>query len=280
MLRRREHLGVASLHSRGVLAFGAAEATAWQDGCVIEHDNSRYYVTDRAVEEYASYDHLMESEAAILELLRSEGLGEMRMLDLGVGGGRTTLHYAPHAGEYHGLDYSAPLVEACRRRFADRAWDHVTWIIGDARALAYEDDFFDFVMFSWNGLDAVGDEPDRMRALHEIRRVLRPGGRFLFSAHNLEYAVGRQSLPRWILRRLLNPRLRAIASRPAARIVDERVGITFESHYYIRPAAQLEQLRSAGFSDAVALRPDGAPVPDPAPGEFETRHWLYYLCRA
>ena len=247
---------------------------------MIEHDNSRYYVTDEAVREYTGYDHLMESEGAILELLRSEGLAELRMLDLGVGGGRTTIHFAPHAGEYVGVDYSAPLVEACRRRFADSGWEHVTFDVGDARELAYEDDSFDFVMFSWNGLDAVGDEPDRLRALREIRRVLRLGGRFFFSAHNLEYALTRRGWPRWLLRRVLNPRLKSLESQPAGRVVDERVGFSWESHYYIRPAAQLDQLRSVGFTDAVALRPDGTPVPSPAPGDFASRHWLYYLCRA
>lgn len=247
---------------------------------MIEHDNSRYYRTEKGVREYAAYGHLMESEGAILDLLRSEGLERMRILDLGVGGGRTSVHFAPGAGEYHGVDYSAPLVEACRRRFAREEWPHVTWSVGDARALRFEDDHFDFVMFSWNGLDAVGGIDDRLRALREIRRVLRPGGRFFFSAHNLEYALTRQGAARWILRRLLNPRLLSLAQEPWGRVVDERIGITFESHFYIRPSAQLEQLRRVGFENPVALRPDGTELPAPRPGELADRHWLYYLCRA
>ena len=247
---------------------------------MIERDNSRYYRTDRAVQEYTGYDHLMESEGAVLELLRAEGLGGQRMLDLGVGGGRTTVHFAPEAGEYHGVDYSEPLVEACRARFAGEDWPHVTWAVGDARALPFEDDFFDFVLFSWNGLDAVGGEEDRMRALREIRRVLRPGKRFCFSAHNLEYALGRRDPLRTLLRRLVNPRLGALRSRDAGMVADERIGLTWETHYYVRPAAQLRQLREAGFSDPVALRPDGSEVADPTPGAFADRHWLYYLCRA
>lgn len=237
-----------------------------------------YYASEAAVLEYAGYDQLKDCEQPILDRMRAEGLADMRMLDLGVGGGRTTIHFAPHAREYHGVDLSAPLIEVCRRRFADEDWPHVTWTVADARDLPYEDDFFDLVMFSWNGLGAVGDEHERMRALHEIRRVLAPGRRFFFSAHNLETALARPRTRRAIVRRVLNPHLLWSGSRDAAMVRDEP--LTRLRHYYIRPAAQLEQLRVAGFSEPVALRRDGTEVPEPLPGEFARRHWLYFLCRA
>ncbi|HWG55093.1 MAG TPA: class I SAM-dependent methyltransferase [Gaiellaceae bacterium] len=246
----------------------------------LEPDNARYYLSERGVAEYASYGHLMESEGAVLELLRAEGLGRMRMLDLGVGGGRTTVHYAPHAGEYIGADFSEPLVQACRERFRDEQWPHARFEVADARHLPYPDDHFDFVLFSWNGIDAVGGLEDRLRAFREIRRVLKPGHRFVFSAHNLEYVFGPASLPRRLLRRTLNPRLASLRDADWGVVVDERVGLKYESHPYIRPAAQLEQLRGVGFTECVALRPDGTEVPDPRPGDFATRHWLYYRCRA
>ena len=237
-----------------------------------------YYASDAGVVEYARYDRLKDCEQPILDRLRSEGLADMRMLDLGVGGGRTTIYFAPHVREYHGVDRSAPLVDACRRRFAGKDWPHVTWTVADARDLPYEDDFFDFVMFSWNGLDAVGDRRERMRALREIRRVLAPGRRFFFSAHNLENALARPRSRRAVIRRVLNPQLLWGGDRDDAILRDEPVRRL--RNYYIRPGAQLEQLRAAGFSEPVALRPDGTDVPEPQPGEFARRHWLYYLCRA
>jgi SAM-dependent methyltransferase len=237
-----------------------------------------YYSSEAGVLEFAGYDRLKDCEQPILDLLRDEGLAEMRMLDLGVGGGRTTIHFAPHAREYHGVDRSAPLVEACRRRFAREDWPHVTWTVADARDLPYGDEFFDFVMFSWNGLDAVGEEQERMRALREIRRVLVPGGRFFFSAHNLENALARPRSRRAIVRLVMNPQLLWGRDRDAAIIRDEPVARL--RHYYIRPAAQLEQLRAAGFSEPVALSRDGTEVRDPRPGQLARRHWLYYMCRA
>ena len=45
---------------------------------------------------------------------------------------------------------------------------------------------FDFLFGSNNVLDAVSHE-DRLRALAEFRRVLRPGGMLVFSSHNRQY---------------------------------------------------------------------------------------------
>jgi SAM-dependent methyltransferase len=237
-----------------------------------------YYSSAAGVREYAGYNRLKDCEQPILDRLRDEGLAQMRMLDLGVGGGRTTIHFAPHVREYHGVDSSAPLVEACRRRFAREEWPHVTWTVADARELPYDDDFFDFVMFSWNGLDAVGDEPERMRALREIRRVLAPGRRFFFSAHNLENALARPTSWRAIVRLVLNPQLLSARERHAAMVRDEP--LTRLRDYYIRPAAQLDQLRAAGFSEPAALLRDGTELREPRPRQFARRHWLYYMCRA
>ena len=237
-----------------------------------------YYASEAGVLEFAGYDALKDCEQPILDLLRSEGLAEMRMLDLGVGGGRTTIHFAPHAREYHGVDLSAPLIEVCRRRFEREDWPHVTWTVADARDLPYQDDFFGFVMFSWNGLDLVGDENERMRVLREIRRVLAPGCRFFFSAHNLENALARPRSRAAFVRCVLNPQLLGRRGSDAAMVRDQPLRRL--RNYYIRPAAQVEQLRAAGFSEPVALLPDGTEVPEPRPGEFARRHWLYYLCRA
>jgi ubiquinone/menaquinone biosynthesis C-methylase UbiE len=256
----------ASTSSRIRFALGSVDA------------DTDYYDSEAGVLEYAAYGGLKDCEQPILKRLCSQGLAEMRMLDLGVGGGRTTIHFAPAAREYHGVDRSASLVEACRRRFAHEDWPHVTWTVADARDLPYEDGFFDFAMFTWNGLDNVGDEHERMRALREVRRVLAPGRRFFFSAHNLENALARPHSARAIVRLLLNPQLLWGRDRDAAMLMDEP--LTRLRHYYIRPTAQLQQLRAAGFQEPVALLRDGTEVPDPRPGQLPPRHWLYYMCRA
>lgn len=103
-----------------------------------------------------------------------------RVLDLGVGAGRTTPHLAERAKEYVGLDYSQAMVDRAKARFADREIVH-----GDATDLSrYPDGRFSVVVFSFNGLGCLPNDELRAKCLREIHRVLEPGGTLLFSIHN------------------------------------------------------------------------------------------------
>ena len=124
------------------------------------------------------------------------------VLDIGVGGGRTTGLLEPRARSYVGLDVSSEMVELARRRFPD-----IDLRVGDARQLAgLPDAHFDLVFFSYNGLDAL-DHPDRARALAEMARVVAPGGRVLFSSLNLD-GVSFDERPWRLGGGLLSPRVR------------------------------------------------------------------------
>ena len=48
------------------------------------------------------------------------------------------------------------------------------------------DNSYDFVLFSYNGIDHL-ELPERERALSEMKRVLRPGGIMAFSSHNANF---------------------------------------------------------------------------------------------
>jgi len=104
----------------------------------------------------------------------------MTVLDLGVGGGRTTPHLAKIASHYVGVDYSEAMIRACRRKFPD-----IEFLLADASDLSmFEDASFDAIVFSFNGLDSVVPNDKRSRCLRECSRVLRPAGVFVFSSHN------------------------------------------------------------------------------------------------
>ena len=122
-----------------------------------------------------------------------------RILDLGVGAGRTTGHLAPSASQYVGVDLSDAMVTACRTAFPD-----VTFVQGDASHLASiaGDQSFDAVIFSLNGIDCLPDDGTRECCLGEVRRILPPEGVFIFSTHNpavLLRRTGPLSLNRWKL---------------------------------------------------------------------------------
>jgi SAM-dependent methyltransferase len=101
------------------------------------------------------------------------------ILDIGVGAGRTVPLMLELSTDYTAVDFAQPMVDACKQKYPDQ---RIEW--ADARDLSkFADATFGFVMFSWNGIDAI-DHEGRARAFAEIARVLRPGGLFLFSTLN------------------------------------------------------------------------------------------------
>jgi SAM-dependent methyltransferase len=118
-------------------------------------------------------------EAAALAAVRAWSGGDV--LDIGVGGGRTTGLLAPGARTYLGIDLSPKMLALARRRHPG-----VDLQSGDAVNLAgLPDAAYDLVVFSYNGLDALG-HADRGAALAAMARVTRPDGRVLFSSLNLD----------------------------------------------------------------------------------------------
>jgi ubiquinone/menaquinone biosynthesis C-methylase UbiE len=104
-----------------------------------------------------------------------------RILDLGVGPGRTIPMLRALTNEYVGVDYLQEMVELARAKYPE-----VDVRVGDARDLSvFRDDSFSLVNFSYMGIDAV-DHEGRGRILREAWRVLKPGGRFWFSTLNKE----------------------------------------------------------------------------------------------
>lgn len=181
-----------------------------------------------------------------------------RVLDLGVGAGRTTTFVAPLAARYVCLDFSTQMIDAIRVRFPG-----LPALLGDMRDLsAFDDAAFDFVLASCNVVDAVGHE-DRLRVLAEVRRVLRPGGVFMFSSHNRNF---REALSGPILRRSHNPGTQAVhlwryaqCLRHHARVrhlrrVERDYAILNDPghdyaalHYYIDRVTARRQMAAAGF---------------------------------
>lgn len=215
--------------------------------------NYEHFEREDVAAEYASFDFLLKPEQSIVEELERQLLGA-RMLDLGVGGGRTTVHFSPRVRHYVGLDVSDAMISACRRRFEDHRHGALAFMTGDARSLPFSDSAqFDFVLFSFNGLDGVGDHDDRLRALREIRRVCRGGAHFCFSSDNLSFFEARFSLgdilrhtartvarsgvslrhPRQLGSRLLRPLRWRGLNRPTGRLRDlDHAMIVIERHRY------------------------------------------------
>jgi ubiquinone/menaquinone biosynthesis C-methylase UbiE len=100
-----------------------------------------------------------------------------RVLEIGVGTGLSLPHYPP-VDELVATDPSEPMLRRARRR-ATEAGLKVTFVEAPAEQLPFEDDSFDTVV----SMLVLCTVEDPRGAMQEIRRVLRPGGQFLFSEH-------------------------------------------------------------------------------------------------
>lgn len=97
----------------------------------------------------------------------------MRILDLAAGTGTASAAIAAHGAHVTAADFSEGMLEVGRGRHTGDG--RIDFVFADATALPFEDDSFDAATISF-GLRNV-NEPKR--ALAEMRRVVKPGGRIV-----------------------------------------------------------------------------------------------------
>lgn len=157
-------------------------------------NNLQVYSAPPVVSYYASLDYLTPCERLLFDGYIKTGSS---ILDLGVGGGRTTAYLAGRASHYVGLDYAAAMIKACQTKFP-----HLDFRVADAADLsAFQDESFDAAVFSFNGIDMLPSAA-RRACLEHIYRVLKPGGVLIFSSHNPRAILVRRGWNRDRLRKM------------------------------------------------------------------------------
>lgn len=110
---------------------------------------------------------------------RAAALSPKAVLETAAGSGAVTRALAPALppdARYVVTDFNQPMLDyAAARQNPD---DRIVWRQADAQALPFEDASFDLTCCQFG----VMFFPDRPSAYREARRVLRPGGSFLFNA--------------------------------------------------------------------------------------------------
>lgn len=101
------------------------------------------------------------------------------VLDVGCGVGRVASLLEDRGFEVTGIDVSEPLVERARSLFPQTEFR-----VEDVRDTSFDSRSFEYVVFSYYGLDYLLPKAERIKALQEIRRVLKPAGVLVFSTHN------------------------------------------------------------------------------------------------
>jgi SAM-dependent methyltransferase len=123
------------------------------------------------------YEHLYAVLHGILrETIGPAPAGGGRVLDAGCGTGFQSALLTELGWNAHGIDVSTGLLAVARRRLPG-----VAFAVGSVEALPYPDARFDAVVCCGSTLSFVDDPA---RALAELGRVLRPGGRLLLDCEH------------------------------------------------------------------------------------------------
>jgi len=109
----------------------------------------------------------------VVELSRPEP--DWAALDVGTGTGHTAFAVAPHVHEVIGIDLTRQMLAEARRLQSERALTNVDFCLADAHDLPFADGAFDLVTCrrTAHHLSSIH------RALGEMKRVLRAGGRLV-----------------------------------------------------------------------------------------------------
>jgi SAM-dependent methyltransferase len=231
-------------------------------------------------------------EGHAMEAIAEEARGGP-ILDIGVGAGRTLPYLSSLSDDYVAVDYLPEMVELTRARYPRARVEQA-----DARDLgAFGDGTFSLVVFSLNGIDGLAHE-DRRLVHAEVRRVLRPGGIFLYSTHNLEHpTAGRPPWDRCRLPGRITPRpLAAWALRLPRRSASYRrlnalsmrgqgwailVGASYNfgivGHYTTLEEA-LRELSEAGYLPGTEVYGSAGDLISPG-GDTSASEWFHLIAR-
>ena len=223
--------------------------------------NANYLRTDGdVVNDPAITDREINAFIKLLELTP-----DAQILDLCCGQGRHTLALAARGFKnVTGLDRSHYLIAKARQTVKREGFE-LTFREGDARKLPFANDHFDFVIIPGNSFGYFESSKEDELVLHEIHRVLKPGGWMLLDITDGEF-VRHNFEPRsweWIDRNYFVCRERCL-SDDRRRLISREVithtgkGVVSDQFYAERlyTSSQMQQLlEKAGYDEIEHCEP-------------------------
>ncbi|MEE2756952.1 MAG: class I SAM-dependent methyltransferase [Myxococcota bacterium] len=151
-------------------------------------------------------------------------MAEGTVLEIGLGDGANLPFYEPAKVEkIYGLEPAQAMRDMAQKRRPETALD-LEMVDGLAESIPLADESVDTVLCTYT----LCSIQERQKALHEMRRVLRPGGRFIYCEHSL---APDPAVARW--QRRLDPYWSTLAggcsmSQPIVKLIDS-AGFKIES---------------------------------------------------
>ncbi|MHC1688639.1 MAG: class I SAM-dependent methyltransferase [Methanothrix sp.] len=228
--------------------------------------NLNTFTSIEAIDEFDKIDFLPIEKKFISKYFLRKG---SKILDLGCGAGRTTQSFYEIGFDIIGIDISSSMVSKAKSNCP-----FIDFQVGDACSLQFSNEVFDYVIFSFNGIDYLYPEEKRLDVFREVNRVLKPNGLFIFSTHNsmqmLTFGL-RNCLLYWcwyapyLIRNLFTGKI-------FTRYRIEKLNFGELITYNINPFHQRKQLRENGFSLMEIV------------GNFDNKlkylePWLYYIAQ-
>lgn len=140
-------------------------------------------------EYFEYYDGLREVNEDLefsYQLHEYKSFAGRKMLDVGSGNGYVLSWYAREGAEVYGVDISSTGIDLCRKRF-EHSGLHGNFQVANAEELPFEDKTFDCVC----SMGVLHHTPDTAKAVGEIFRVLKPGGRLIVMVYHRDSALYR-----------------------------------------------------------------------------------------
>ena len=221
-------------------------------------ENLQAFKTSTAIDEYSAY-LLFPEEKRLIEKHYKPG---DTILDLACGMGRTTLRLHELGFAVKGIDASEVFIKTAQRRFP-----YLDLRVGSYDRIEEPNDSFSHVLISCNGIDYAFPESQRVAALRECARVLKPGGTLIYSSHNVKslhfFSPRYRGRLRWKFRNTLR------AFKPCAYVVEVGLHTLYTSVDFV-----IRQTESTGlkFLETLWLKMIGI---DPVDKYFSP--YLYYV---
>lgn len=144
-------------------------------------------------EYFEYYDRLREHDQSIEfqnKLHEYKAFARKRVLDVGSGNGYVLSKYALEGADVYGVDITQVSINLCKKRF-ELLGLKSNFFVGNAEELPLDNEYFDCVC----SMGVLHHVPNPPKAIEEIYRVLKPGGRVILMFYHRNSLAYRFAFP-------------------------------------------------------------------------------------